>query len=436
MTIDLCGARLWAALVAASMIVAGAGASLAQSAASGAETLLGQAKALAEGTEAPYDAEESRKLQEARHLLDRIVTDYPTDQLAMRILFQETIDGLDIAALDAAIEQAAETDAASETATPLPTGSEIAIVPLTAIDENSVEEEVAAPEPVSPPQTVTSEAPPETGDSAPPGLRRVGQCFVADVQTAESSEIIVSVELDAAGNVAALPELVEPKAPSARDRTLFVNVITALDQCAPYGPDSAGTHRLAASGDSIRRLDPSGPEAASADAAPKPAIEPAIEPALSSASGMAPLTLPGTSPNWVPANAETHAALKLSRREVAELQARLNAMGYDPNGIDGLSGKGTRNAISLWQENAGIPVTGYLDGEQIDALIREATPAYTEWLKDDANRDLVQAASAPPKPANASKKTNANRKDAPPGYFWYKGRLCRRVFGNAVISCK
>jgi hypothetical protein len=52
-------------------------------------------------------------------------------------------------------------------------------------------------------------------------------------------------------------------------------------------------------------------------------------------------------------------------------QARLSYIGHDPNGIDGVLGKGTRGAISAFQKERGLPDTGELDAAT-RAKLREA----------------------------------------------------------------
>jgi N-acetylmuramidase/Putative peptidoglycan binding domain len=42
-------------------------------------------------------------------------------------------------------------------------------------------------------------------------------------------------------------------------------------------------------------------------------------------------------------------------------QLRLSYLGHNPNGIDGVLGKGTRRAVSAFQTERGLPVTGELD---------------------------------------------------------------------------
>ena len=70
------------------------------------------------------------------------------------------------------------------------------------------------------------------------------------------------------------------------------------------------------------------------------------------------------------ANAEK--ALRLDRRQWAEVQRSLLALGHDPRGVDGMPGNMTRNALRAWQEQAGVQITGYLTEADRKALVLEA----------------------------------------------------------------
>jgi His-Xaa-Ser repeat protein HxsA len=53
---------------------------------------------------------------------------------------------------------------------------------------------------------------------------------------------------------------------------------------------------------------------------------------------------------------------------VYRVQVALFALGYYNGAIDGLIGPQTRAAISLYQRNHGLQVTGTIDDELLDAL--------------------------------------------------------------------
>ncbi len=365
-----------------------------------AEGLLKQAQVLVEETGAPYDSSEIEKLREARQILDRIVSDFPTSDLAVRVLVKQEIDGLDIARLDS--------DLASLEAGPA-TSPQAPAAPAPQASEN-----LAPPGPA-----------PQAPD-LPAGIRKVGTCYVTNAGKQEGDAIIVEVKIDQEGKVAALPEVIDPPSPTSSQRMLFVDAITALDTCAPYGPAAAGLHRLSVSRGGMRLI-----ETRSAET-PPPA------PAASLGSLLGAGTTVGMAADrpeiWLPASAETQKSLDLARKDVAEIQARLTALGIDPNGIDGVSGKGTRAALATWQQGHGMPATGYLDRTQHDALKAQSEAEFLAWKQIDKNRRILDKASVVPK--KPVKKTSRVVRKLPPGYFWYKGRMCRKVFGNSVYSCK
>ncbi|RYH10677.1 peptidoglycan-binding protein [Tropicimonas sp. IMCC6043] len=254
---------------------------------------------------------------------------------------------------------------------------------------------------------------PQGAGSEASDLIRVGSCYIAQDIPASDPEIVVEVEIDSEGKVASLPELVEPEQPTVEQRLIFVNLVTALESCAPYGAGSAGRHRLAATEDDVRLVSDS------TVAVPAPPPQGPI---------------PGAA-SWLPGTPDTEADLELSRREKAELQARLMVMGHDPNGIDGMPGKGTRAALKAWQEANGIPASGYLDQIQMTILMQQSEPAFAAWLQDPANRETIESAAAAA-PVAQKKASGNNRAKLPPGYFWYKGRMCKKVFGSRVLSCR
>lgn len=63
--------------------------------------------------------------------------------------------------------------------------------------------------------------------------------------------------------------------------------------------------------------------------------------------------------------------LNLSSPERIEVQTRLDALGYDTRGIDGAFGSATRAAIRRWQGDNALPVSGYLNKDQLQQLRRQ-----------------------------------------------------------------
>ena len=82
-------------------------------------------------------------------------------------------------------------------------------------------------------------------------------------------------------------------------------------------------------------------------------------------------TLKGGQPVVAPSGGATAADelhLNLGSVERAEVQTRLTNLGYDPRGIDGRFGAGTRTAIRAWQGDNGLAATGYLNADQLQRL--------------------------------------------------------------------
>ncbi len=66
------------------------------------------------------------------------------------------------------------------------------------------------------------------------------------------------------------------------------------------------------------------------------------------------------------------AALNLTRDTRREIQRALSLIGFDPKGIDGIFGRGSRAAISAFQKANGNEATGFLTRAQIEALSTQA----------------------------------------------------------------
>jgi peptidoglycan hydrolase-like protein with peptidoglycan-binding domain len=94
-----------------------------------------------------------------------------------------------------------------------------------------------------------------------------------------------------------------------------------------------------------------------------------------------------------PAAAET--ALALTRDQRRAVQQALADLGFDPRGIDGVFGPGSRRALAAWQTARGLTPSGFLDRPQLDRLTAEAAAAVTAreaedrrfWAETGAGRD-------------------------------------------------
>lgn len=84
-------------------------------------------------------------------------------------------------------------------------------------------------------------------------------------------------------------------------------------------------------------------------------------------------------------------ALGLNRKDRREIQRRLLLAGFDPNGVDGIFGRGSRSALGGWQSAAGFQPTGYLNAEQLAALQAETQSAYETHQAEVAERRRAAA---------------------------------------------
>lgn len=83
-------------------------------------------------------------------------------------------------------------------------------------------------------------------------------------------------------------------------------------------------------------------------------------------------------------------ALGLSREERRQIQRDLSILDFDPKGIDGLFGAGSRNAIAAWQKRNGEEATGFLTARQISQLGAQAARRAAELEREAAARKAEQ----------------------------------------------
>lgn len=90
-------------------------------------------------------------------------------------------------------------------------------------------------------------------------------------------------------------------------------------------------------------------------------------------------------------NAEARAvgeeeALGLDREARRRVQRDLSLLGFDPRGIDGIFGPGSRSAITAWQRVNGFEANGYLTERQLSALGDAAAIRSAELEREAAAR--------------------------------------------------
>ena len=90
-----------------------------------------------------------------------------------------------------------------------------------------------------------------------------------------------------------------------------------------------------------------------------------------------------------PTAAQIEAALNLNRAARRAIQRDLSLLDFDTRGIDGIFGGGTRGAIAAWQQAQNLPMTSYLDADQIRRLSEQARRRAAE-LEAEAERRRAQ----------------------------------------------
>jgi len=80
------------------------------------------------------------------------------------------------------------------------------------------------------------------------------------------------------------------------------------------------------------------------------------------------------------------AALGLDRTDRRNIQRNLSLLGYNPRGIDGIFGPGSRAAIKAWQRANGYDPTGYLTAQQVRAMASAAKTKADQLAAEAAAR--------------------------------------------------
>ena len=294
-----------------------------------AEALAVRALALSGPAATPDD------LRAARALLDRLVAEHPSSDLAVAVILQADPGGVDVADLNRRIAAArGEGDAG--------------------VDR----------------PTAAAMVDPIAGASA----ADPAACVAAALPVAPSAPLVLAVEMDLEGRVKGLPVPASGATLDASGRASLLAAVAALDACAPF-PEALRGRAVEA----VFAVDGS----ASLRAAEPPARGIDVTP---DAETQAPVAGSPSQPEAAPAGTpETEADLALDRQAIRDVQARLLVSGHDPNGVDGRIGPGTRAALRAWQAAQGIAATGYLGAEQLVSLRQASQRALDGWLADTAN---------------------------------------------------
>ena len=308
--------------------------------------------------------ERASELSMIRTLLDRIANEYPASNEALSLALGDKVGSVDPGALDAELA-AAKTDAQKPELTS-----------MTTIDPTSASLSICFP-PTG-----------QSGESDDPSAR-----------------VTIRVNLDAEGRIIGMPDFIEPATPDEAARKLFQRSLIALDSCAELKtldlPTAIEMSFTAVGFDSAVLM---------------PWGQPG-EPPVQSTPPIAAENIPEISPEpvWAVANRVTEKAVDLQRDDIAELQVRLGMLGFDPSGIDGVIGRGVRKAINDWQIARSVPPSGYLDERQFAAIKTESQDAFSIWIAERSNADILAKASKPPNiealPSTERAKTSKRGKD-------------------------
>lgn len=84
------------------------------------------------------------------------------------------------------------------------------------------------------------------------------------------------------------------------------------------------------------------------------------------------------------------AALGLGRDARRQIQRDLSILDFDPRGVDGVFGPGSRTAIAAWQKQNGAAATGYLTADQVSLLGGQAARRAAELETEAAARKAEQ----------------------------------------------
>jgi peptidoglycan hydrolase-like protein with peptidoglycan-binding domain len=211
-----------------------------------------------------------------------------------------------------------------------------------------------------------------------------------------SGAVVQGIDVGAL-NAAVQNGSIDPGKPVLID--LGSTIVTAVAPADPAAPGNGSRPSASTQGDAVAPVPLVTPEHVGlpGEAAPTVAVVLPSEPdtgAASSGDDAAPvvprsLPLPEAQATFVePGTEATEAALDLGKPEFRDIQARLLVLGHDPNGIDGLAGRGTRSALRLWQAENAVEGSGYLSASQLSLLREQSEQQLAAWLQEPGNAAL------------------------------------------------
>ncbi len=121
-------------------------------------------------------------------------------------------------------------------------------------------------------------------------------------------------------------------------------------------------------------------------------------------------------------------ALGLNRSARRAVQSNLTLLNYNTRGVDGIFGRGSRGAITNWQQSNGFPQTSYLTQDQVSLLDAQAARRKAEIEADEA-RELAQREAL-----DRSYWAETGSVGDEPGYRAYLARYPDGLFSNIASA--
>ena len=211
-------------------------------------------------------------------------------------------------------------------------------------------------------------------------------CYISPIETVEDDdEIVLRTELNKYGDLADLPSLISSDPLTSGERALLRQATVALINCTPItsgGGDKSiyGTFNMVINQQGLLLTDV---DARVGSAAPTLETLPAQaeEPVQQAAPAEAPEPVAEAPASNTPelGTKSSEALMGLTREDRNEIQRRLTLMNYDTRGVDGTFGPGSRGALKAWQRDSGIPISGFLNLNQLAFMREQSQDLYTEW---------------------------------------------------------
>lgn len=231
---------------------------------------------------------------------------------------------------------------------------------------------------------------PQPEEPAQPLREQIAACYTGDPAAESAEEVRISFVLDSAGLLRGIPSHVGSDTQSAVQRRVYLDAVVALEDCAPYSvsgfettyeatftPAAVGQVDVLRSEPQVTETEPLGTARVDRSAA---------------------------------VTEEDEAALDLTRDQRREIQNRLRLLEHDPGGADGVFGPNTRVAISNWQTEQGLAVSGYLNETQLAELRTQSETEYQAFLQTQPK----------PKPNRKAKRV----------------RVCKRGVFGVLYDCR